>query len=172
MKIDKTTANQFIAIYRDFLLDLFHHYEKDDPEMELTEKLVIARRRFSSDRTHLKKFIKRNKSLNVHQDIISAIEEMEISRWVYLKDTKNYSIMLKADGSIGYGVLGLNDRIRDIAGKPAIAIEAGIIRIKGNFVCDGLIIHLAEIGPNYKKGFNQLFKELKEKESFKIKVSV
>ncbi len=79
--------------------------------------------------------------------------------------------MLKDDGSIGYGVLGLTDRIRDIVGKPAIAIETGIMKINGRFVCDGLIIALAGIGPNYKREFNQLYKELKEKNNFKIKDS-
>jgi hypothetical protein len=44
--------------------------------------------------------------------------------------------------------------------------------LKGNFVSDGLIITLADLGLNYKKEFNVKFRELKESKKFKTKANV
>ena len=172
MKINKNIANQFIAIYREFLLDLYHQFETDDADLKLTEKLVIGRKRFLANRALFLKFIKKNKKIEFPKEVVTAIENIEIGKWVYLKDTKRYSIILGVDGLSGYGVLGLNDEIREIVGKPPVAIEAGIMQIQGHFVCDGLIQYFANIGQNYKKEYNLKFKNLKEKQQFKTKSSV
>ncbi len=172
MKINKNIANQFIAVYREFLLDLYHQYETDDAELKLTEKLVVGREKFSSNRDLFRKFIKKNKNIEFPKEVVAAIENIEIGKWVYLKDTKNYSIILGIDGLSGFGVLGLNDKIREIVGQPPVAIETGIMQIQGHFVCDGLIKYLANLGPNYKKEYNFKFKILKEKQQFKTKNSI
>ena len=171
MKIDPVTANDFIAVYREFLLDLYESSETEKIHKELTEKLVIGRRQFSENRDVLKVFLEKNNKVNFPKEIISAIENIEIAKWVYLRDTRDYSVLLNIDGLSGYGVLGLNDKIKEIVGQSAVVIETGVMPLKGNFVSDGLILSLADLGPNYKKEFNVKFRELKEKKKFKTKVS-
>ena len=87
MKIDPVTANDFIAVYREFLLDLYESSETEKIHKELTEKLVIGRRQFSENRDVLKVFLEKNNKVNFPKEIISAIENIEIAKWVYLRDT-------------------------------------------------------------------------------------
>lgn len=171
MKIDPITANDFIAVYREFLLDLYESSETEKVHKKLTEKLVIARRLFSENRDLLKVFLEKKNIVNFPREIISAIENIEIAKWVYLRDTRYYSVLLNIDGLSGYGVLGLNDKIKEIVGQSGVVIETGVMPLKGNFVSDGLILSLADLGPNYKKEFNVKLRELKEIKKFKTKVS-
>ena len=117
MKIDPVTANDFIAVYREFLLDLYESSETEKVHKKLTEKLVIGRRQFSENRDLLKVFLEKNNKFNFPKETILAIENIEIAKWVYLRDTRYYSVLLNIDGLSGYGVLGLNDKIKEIVGQ-------------------------------------------------------
>jgi len=172
MKIDPITANDFIAVYREFLLDLYESSETEKVHKKLTEKLVIGRRQFAENRDLLKVFLEKNNKFNFPKETISAIENIEIAKWVYLRDTRYYSVLLNIDGLSGYGVLGLNDKIKEIVGQSGVVIETGVMPLKGNFVSDGLILSLADLGSNYKNEFNVKFRELKESKKFKTKANV
>ena len=54
MKIDPITANDFIAVYREFLLDLYESSGNEKDDKKLTEKLLVGRRQFSENRELLK----------------------------------------------------------------------------------------------------------------------
>jgi len=86
--------------------------------------------------------------------------------------TRDYSVLLNIDGLSGYRVLGLNDKIKEIVGQSGVVIETGVMPLKGNFVSDGMILCLADLGPNHKKEFNVKFMELKENKKFKTKANV
>jgi hypothetical protein len=173
MKININTANKFLSIYKTFLLELYERKEdKKDEELTLTQKLIIGREVFSNKRSSLKSFVKRHKNTNFPAEIINAIESIEIGKWVYLKDTSHYSVFVKGDGTTGFGVLGLTDKIREIVTEPGSVVLTGIMKINGQYVADGLFVSLAVLGHNYRNEFKEIYKALKMNGEFKTKNSV
>ena len=49
-----------------------------------------------------------------------------MENWVFLRDTKVHSLFVHPSEHRAYGVLGLNDRIRDIVG--GVVIETGLVQ--------------------------------------------
>ena len=74
---------------------------------------------------------------------------------------KTYSVFIDPSGNVAYAVLGLTDRVREIAGISGVFLEAGIVQYHGRFVCDGIVERLALLGSNYRKDFNVEFKRIK-----------
>jgi hypothetical protein len=89
-----------------------------------------------------------------------------VKKWIYLKDTKTYSVFIDPTGNVAYAVLGLTDRIRDLAGVSGVILETGIVKYRGRFVCDGIVQGPVLLGPNYRKDFNAALKSIKLKGQF------
>ena len=87
---------------------------------------------------------------------------------MYLRDLKTHSIFLKDDSGSGYGVLGLTDEISVMAGGPGAVLEAGVFAFDEHYICDGLIANAVQLGPNYRRSFNELYKELRETGRFRV----
>lgn len=69
---------------------------------------------------------------------------------------------------MAFAVLGLTERIRDIAGASGVALETGIVRFAGRFVCDGLISQIVHLGPNYRKTYSRVYSVAKAKGRFHV----
>jgi hypothetical protein len=164
MIIECDFANRFIDEYKKFLLAIYVPNEKNVQPKRLIEKLVLARGRFVSNRALFEEYMKTLKSESdiIDHRMMSAIKDIEVSKWIYLRDTRSYSVFIKADGSYGYGVLGLTDRIRDITGGTGLLIETGVVKLGNNFVCDGLVSNFLHLGKNYRQSFNDIYKELRK----------
>lgn len=98
---------------------------------------------------------------------IRAIRTLRVKDWVFLRDTKSYSIFVRPGGEEAFGVLGLTDRVRDIVGSAGVAIETGVVRLNGKFVCDGLVTRITHLGPNYRKAFSRAYSEAKASGRFR-----
>ena len=48
----------------------------------------------------------------INAEAYRAIASMQFKRWIFLKDTKAYSVFLDPTGEAAYAVLGLTDRIQ------------------------------------------------------------
>jgi len=162
--IDTAVADRFILEYKRFLLAIYEpDGEKGEPP-QTVEKLHSARKRFIANRGLLDEYLRtlEDGTEPIDRKILLAIKNLEYSRWVYVRDLKNYSIFLRDGGGCGYGVLGLTDELREITGGPGAVLEAGVFAFDDHYVCDGLIASLAHLGPAMRKSFNEVYNELRE----------
>ena len=171
MVIDKATAARFINEYKKFLLAIYQPTPGSPEPQGVIEKLAAARERFVSNRGLLDEYLRdlEDGTEPIDRQMIVTIRSLEFSRWVYLRDLKSYSIFLKEGGEYGYGVLGLNDEIRDITDGPSAYLEAGVVVLDNQYVCDGLIATAAHLGRNMRNSWNDLYKELKQTGKFHVK---
>lgn len=168
MHLPDAEARRFIRQYQQFLQfclpqklsakDL-QQYDKN-PLMALAD----ARQRFDTERQLLDEYLSSGAAMD--EDIRTAIATMQIDRWIYLKDTAHYSVLLSEDGLAGYGVLGLTDRLRDVAGGSGQLIEAGILHLQGQYVCDNLVRHVVWLGPGIRRDMQQGLQDLKKEQKF------
>jgi hypothetical protein len=73
---------------------LMPYGEPDSDRMTAT--LAKSRAMFMDDRSLLPAALARleEKGVTIPADVVSAIESLEVKRWIYLKDSKSYSVLL------------------------------------------------------------------------------
>jgi len=164
MVLDPAVANRFIREYKRFLLAIYEPDGEKGESPRTVEKLHSARKRFMANRGLLDEYMRKleDGTEPIDRKILLAIRNLEYSRWVYLRDLRSYSILLKDGGGYGFGVIGLTDEISVITGGPGAVFEAGVFAFDEHYVCDGLMASLAHLGPNMRKSCNELYKELRE----------
>lgn len=171
MIVDPRTAAVFIETYKAFLLDIYLPEGRESETVRVLEKLAQARERFLAEPTLLEEYIakvKRPKG-SAERKVLEALKGLQFTTWVYLKDTRAYSVLLKVDGSFSCGVLGLTEPLRDIVGGSGAVVEAGVVCLNGRFVCDGLISEIVWLGRNYKKSYTELYTGLRQAGRFQTR---
>jgi len=163
MVVDPKTANEFIDGYKEFLL-YAAGVAGDNEEKELLDKLAFGRNAYLAEKELLSRF--RVAKGKTPEWVLQAIERVQVSDWVYLRDTTKYSLFIKADQSAAYAVQGLTEPIKEIFGSSGIYLRAGVFPLGQLFVCDGLIAKLAHLGRNYREAFNDTYCELKSSGRF------
>ena len=128
MVVDSRLANQFIQRYQNFLLFVYDEEIKKDQERELLQKLSLARERYDSNRELFSDYLEESK--HTFPVIDEALYSLELSNWVYLKDTTKYSLFIKADETTSLAVLGLTQPIKDIFGYSAIYLKTGLFGLE------------------------------------------
>ena len=159
MVVSEKVADDFMEAYKAFLLYAYNKKGSSKTNCDLLEKLSIGREQYLKNRSLLNDYNKKNK---IKLKIYKAIKSLEVDNWIYLRDTTKYSIFLKGDMTVSYAVLGLTQPIKEIFGYSGLYLKTGLISLENNFVCDGLLSNIVELGKNYKSEFNENFKELKE----------
>lgn len=141
MTLEPTVANAFIAGYKRLLLEIGLR-GRAPKTGNVPSVLASARRQLTETPGLLDKALAnlRARSEEVDEEIVRAVRTLRVNDWVFLRDTKAYSIFVHPSEETAFGVLGLTQPVRDIAGASGVAIETGIVRFIGRFVCDGLII--------------------------------
>jgi hypothetical protein len=81
-------------------------------------------------------------------EVVYATKSLQLKQWVYLRDTKTYSVFLDPTGKAAYAVLGLTNRLRDIPGGSGVSFRTGLVEYSGHFVCYGIVSNFAWLGPN------------------------
>jgi hypothetical protein len=162
MHIEDRTARRFIRVYQDFLTSLA------DPETSANkDQLAVlgeARARYAADRSLFAVWRARNAGRDA--DMLDAIERIEIGRWIYLKDTRSYSVFMHEDGLRAYAVQGLTKRLRDIFGYSGMVVQTGVFPLGGQLVCDGLFGGAVMIGPNFLADFKARYQALRKRGGF------
>jgi len=157
MVIEPTRARHFISHYQNFLTSIADTQEcQGKTGLEI---LALARKRFASDRNLFS--VWREQNSNRDAEILDAIANIEIGRWVYLKDTRSYSVFLREDGEAAYAVQGLTNKLRDISGHSGISMLAGVFPLDGKYVCDGLLEGVLTLGSNYMASFRECYQSLR-----------
>ncbi|MGX2042228.1 hypothetical protein ACWJKU_19175 [Methylocaldum sp. MU1018] len=130
--------------------------------------LAAAREKYMSDRSLLDKALAVLKatSVSVPDEVVSAIRSLEFEKWIYIKDTRAYSIFIHPTGKAAYGVLGLTDRVRNIIGGSGAVIKTGVVLYVGHYVTDGIVSNVVWLGPHYKKDFSGVLASLRNQGVF------
>ncbi len=159
MVISSPLAHRFIDAYMAFLGSLLPSAVKN--QKEPAEWLVQARRRFLKDPSALAAY--RAQHADADAQMLDAIAALKVGRWIYLKDTRAYSVWMDETCEQAYGVLGLTQRIRDISvGESGVMMTAGLIPLGGRWVTDGLIENVLWLGPNIRRDFTERYRELRQ----------
>jgi len=163
--LDPVAAAAFIAGYKRVLLRV----AGSTPEgRDVLGTLVHARRRMVENAAVLDQAFDGETTTPVDPAVSRAIRTLRIDDYVYLKDTKNYSIFIQASGNSAFGVVGLTERLRDIVGASGVMIETGLVRYCGKFVCDGLVSRLVYLGPGYRKNYGAIYRDLRTQGHFQV----
>jgi hypothetical protein len=162
MVLEPPSAAQFIQGYKTLLLEIELEVSGSGAR-PIVEKLVAARKQLHQDCSLLKTALDRLKAKNFDMSpaVIEAVEDLQLEQWIYLRDTKRYSIFIHPKGHCAFGVVGLTDPIRHLVGSSGVVMETGLARYCGRFVCDGLVSGVIVLGPNYRKSYARRYSSLK-----------
>jgi hypothetical protein len=167
MILDSLSASKFIEGYKSLLLEI-DDTTPDTGKSKLVKRLVAARARLSKNPSLIEEALAglKSKTVTVDPEVIRAVKSLQVEKWVFLRDTKVHSIFVHPSERRAYGVLGLNDRIRDIVGGSGLVMETGLVQYMGRFICDGLVLAVVWLGKNYRSDFNREFQAIKSEGRF------
>lgn len=159
MVISPPLARRFIDAYMGFLGTLLPNTAKN--QKDPTQWLVQARRLYLEKPTALVTY--RAQHPDADTQMLDAIVALKVQRWIYLKDTRAYSVWMDETCEQAYGVLGLTQRIRDVAqGESGVVMTTGVIPLGGRWVTDGLVENLVWLGPNIRRDYAERYQHLRQ----------
>ena len=100
------------------------------------------------------------------ETVVAAAASLQVNSWVYLRDTRRYSLFLEPAGIVAYGALGITEPIKELVGDAGALIETGLLLYDGHIVCDGLIFSLVWIGPSYRRSYNEALSNIRSAGNF------
>lgn len=167
MILEPEDARRFIDGYKKLLLEVSTH-TGGDPNMPLLQRLNAGRNAMFAQPPLRDAALAALKARNdaIAYEIADAARSLRVAQWIYLKDTRSYSVFLHPSEKDAYAVIGLTERIRDLIGGIGALFTTGVVEFRGRYVCDGLISGLAWLEPNYKREFTETFREIKEAGGF------
>jgi hypothetical protein len=165
MILDERSAAVFINSYQKLLLEICGPAEG---HVKLLERLVKGRKKLMSDVSLLGDAVSRIHDQGEHLDetVVAAATSLQVRSWVYLRDTRRYSIFMEQAGILAYGAVGITNPIRELLGGSGALVETGLLLYDGHIICDGLISPLAWIGPSHKKSFNEALSNIRSAGNF------
>jgi len=154
MILDERSAAVFIDGYQKLLLEICG---PTGGGRTLLERLVRGRKKLVSDVSVLGDALSRirDRGQQVDDAVVAAATSLQVRSWVYLRDTRRYSIFMEPAGMVAYGAIGITDSIKELLGGAGALVETGLLLFDGRIVCDGLISPLAWIGTSYRRDFNK-----------------
>ena len=161
MVITPVEASCFIKHYQSFLEAIAD--PGDSAGKSVIAKLALARKRYAADRRVFGVWREKSTRLDgtcLDSEILDAIERVQIGRWIYLKDTRSYSVLIREDGEAAYAVAGLTERLRNIAGHSGIVVTCGVFALGERYVCDGILDQPLTLGRNYMASFKANYEAL------------
>ena len=170
MLVDPSAANAFISGYKQVLLQVAGD---DDDRMDrrgILGALTDARDRIKQNPELLEEAVVELQASDrpVDEEVLRAIRTLRVDDWVYLRDTKSYSVFIQRSSEFALGVLALTQRMREIVGGSGVVIETGVVRYRGRFVCDGLVSRVVHLGPSYRRSFSAAYRALRATGRFEV----
>jgi hypothetical protein len=165
MTLDERSAAVFINGYTRLLLEICGPGGKNS---KMLERLVEGRTKLMSDASLLNNALSRIRvqEQHVEKTVVAAATSLQVKSWVYLRDTRRYSIFMEPAGIVAYGAVGITNPIKELLGGAGALVETGLLLYEGRIVCDGLISSLTWIGPSYKRSFNQAVSNIRSAGNF------
>lgn len=165
MILDARSATVFINGYKKLLLEICGTTRGN---LKLLERLVEGRARLMSNTSLLDDALSRlhAQAQHVDESIVAAASSLQVKSWVYLRDTRRYSVFMEPAGIFAYGAIGITNPIKELLGGEGALVETGLLLYEGRIVCDGLISSLTWIGPSYKRSFNEALSNIRSAGAF------
>ena len=149
----------FVDTYSRVLLDLAGREPEELVGQPLYSALTVGRRKLIGAPALLDQALSRVPK--AHPTVVAALRRLDYGRWVYLRDTKRYSIFIDPQAKKAYAVVALNDPIHDMLGGTGVFVETAVCPLGSEFICDGLFANPVFIGRNIRAEFSYLYTELK-----------
>ncbi len=103
----------------------------------------------------------------IADDVLQAVESLQLKQWVYLRDTTKYSVLIDPEAEKAYAVLGLTQSLKTVLGGSGLVIGTGVMAYRGQYVCDGIFSgQPVWLGPGYKSSFSDNFADIKKRKYF------
>ncbi len=165
MIIDAGKAQRFIDSYMSITLALIN---QDEVVKESHTLIATGRQRLRDDPDVLDEIVKARTQSGHPPDpqVVEAVATLRVQNWIYLRDTRHYSIFLDTELEAAYAVYGLTERLRDVVGDSGAIIETGLIEYDGKFVCDGIITMVVWLGVDYRRDLGRELDRLKREGRF------
>lgn len=167
MIVGEAEALSFIQGYKDLMLEVLGPEAAGDGRDTLA-LLAAGRKRYLADPSRLDRALEAlaGKSITVPAEVLAAVRSLDVKSWVYLRDTRAYSIFIDPAGQSAYGVLGLTQRFRDILGDSGAVVETGLMCYGGRYVSDGIVTRAVWLGRGYRQEFTARLGELRAQGRF------
>ena len=168
MVLEPELTFQFIRGYTMLLLEIGGQEHHDQV---LLYRLAAARIRLVNDPKLLDLAVESltRRSVEVDTQVVAALQSLRLKKWIYLRDTRSYSVFIDDETNEAFAVSGLNDRLRDIVGDSGAFLEIGLLPFAGRFVCDGIITQVVWLGRGIRAELNETFAEIKSAGRFYLK---
>jgi len=170
MLLDPAAAEAFITGYSRVLRRVAGDVDDRGAGRGMLKVLAQARHRVKQNPALLEQAVAELQASvqPLDEEVLCAIRTLRVDDWVYLRDTKNYSVFIQRSGEFALGVLALTQRMRDIVGGSGVVIEAGVVEYRGRFVCDGLVSRVVHLGPSYRRSFDAAYRALRARGRFEV----
>jgi hypothetical protein len=168
MVIDPSSAQHFIDGYQSFLIALANRSGKSVASSGL-QLMAESRLAFVQDRTLIDSTAHELAQAGhaVADDVLAAIKSLQLKSWVYLRDTKQYSVFIDPEQDKAYAVLGLTQPISEVLGGSGVMIETGVMAYQGRYVCDAIFTgQVVWLGTGYRKSFAESLASIKKQKQF------
>jgi hypothetical protein len=171
MLLDPAAANAFITGYKRVLLRVAGDGDDGGAGRSTLQALAHARHQIKQNPAVLERAVVEVQGSDqpLDAEVLRAIRTLRIDDWVYLRDTRNYSIFIHLSAKFALGVLALTERMRDIVGGSGVVIETGVVRYHGRFVCDGLVSRVVHLGSGYRRSFGEAYRALRASGRFDVR---
>ena len=166
MIISAQAANAFIHGYSRILQQI--HAESGQPQptqdMHIYQLLMMARNIYMHTPSLLDQALATLQATGQlpPEDVVEAVRQLRVSQWVYLKDTRYYSVFMHPTEQAAYAVQGLTNRLREVIGGTGALIEVGMTSYAGHYISDSLIAKVVWLGPQYKRELNEKLAQLRQ----------
>ncbi len=103
----------------------------------------------------------------VDEDVLAAVQSLQLKQWVYLRDTTKYSVFIDPEFEKAYAVLGLIQPLKQVLGDSGAMMETGVMAYRDRYVCDGIFSgQLVWLGAGYRASFSENLAEIKKRKNF------
>ena len=102
------------------------------------------------------------RGITTDPEVVLAMRHIRVEEWIFVKNMKTCAVFMDGDKR-AYGVLGLLDKLHRLTGGAGCIITTGVMRYRGRYVCDGLIIYGTAIGPAFRKTFDDTVSDLEHR---------
>ena len=167
MLLPREQALRFINGYKPALLRVLANTNTPSSG-SINEDLVAARALVSGSRELLEAALSdlAVEGKPVETEVAAAIRSIRVELWLYLKDTKTFSVFLDKDAKNAYAVRALTTPLKELLDEPPFAVETGVFSFQGVFVCDGLALNPVALGPGYRTQLKAVYSQLRKSGKF------
>ncbi|MEI6424893.1 MAG: hypothetical protein WCP55_21945 [Lentisphaerota bacterium] len=153
-------AKRFLKTYKDILLFIYEErrfeYDKDKP----LELYVKSAHILNKNPEYFDTWIADVKDYD--KEMLDVIRKIRYDRFIYLKDTSSYSIVMESDYSRIYKCHGLNDGLQTLISQDYASFECGLVKYDNKIFINGLVCDWIYLGINFKNEVNARFEILKK----------